>query len=70
VREVLAVRGERLAALAYRLDYGMGMVRESILVMGLDATLSLMHRGIEFDVDDFDAAIIELDRLHGRTDTH
>jgi hypothetical protein len=68
VREVLAVRDERLAALTYRLDYGNGMVRESIVVVGLDATLGRMHRSIEFDVDDVDGAIAELDRLQRQAD--
>jgi hypothetical protein len=68
IGEVLAIRGERLAALAYRLDYGNGMVRESIVVIGLDATLGLMRRSIEFDVDDVDGAIAELDRLHSQSE--
>ena len=39
--ETLAVRGERFAAVAVQIDYGNGMLRESIHVIGLDATLSL-----------------------------
>jgi hypothetical protein len=64
VREVLAVRGQRFAALIFRVDYGNGMVRESITVIGLDTTLRLLHRSVDFDDDDVDGAIDELDRLH------
>jgi hypothetical protein len=67
--DVLGVRGERFAAVVYHIDYGNGMVRESITVIGLDATLRLAHRFIDFDVDDIDAAIAALDRLHSQSDT-
>jgi hypothetical protein len=66
--DVLGVRGERFAAVVYSIDYGNGMVRESITVIGLDATLRLAHRFIDFDVDDIDGAIAELDRLHSQAD--
>lgn len=62
--ETLAVRGERFAALAVTIDYGNGMLRETIHVVALDATLSLVQRGLDFDVDDVDGALAELDRLH------
>ena len=47
--ETLAVRGERFAAVAVQTDYGNGMLRESINVIGLDATLSLLQRQVDFD---------------------
>jgi hypothetical protein len=68
--ETLAVRGERFAALAVQLDYGTGMLSESIFVIGLDATLSLAHRAFDFDRDNVDGAIAELDRLHRQADAN
>ncbi len=67
--ETLAVRGERFAAIVLRIDYGNGMVTESIHVFGLDATLSLVQCDVDFDLDDVDGAITELDRLHGLSET-
>jgi hypothetical protein len=66
--ETLAVRGERFAATAVRVDYGNGMVSENIAVFGLDATLSRLQTHVDFDIDDVDGAITELDRLHGQAD--
>ena len=60
----LAVRGERFAAISVVIDYGNGMVMESIHIYGLDARASLLQCDIDFDVDDVDGAIAELDRLH------
>jgi hypothetical protein len=62
--EILAVRGERFAAVAILTDYGNGMLSDAIDVIGLDATLSLMQRQVTFDRDDVDGAIAELDRMH------
>ena len=45
-------------------DYGNGMQRESIIVMALDAALRLAQRMVDFDTDEVDGAIAELDRLH------
>ncbi len=64
VLNVLAVRGERFAAALVCIDYGNGMLRESIQVLALDASLSLLQRQVDFDTEDIDAAIAELDRLH------
>jgi hypothetical protein len=64
--EVLAVRGERFAAVALQVDYGNGMVTESIHVVALDATLSVACRGIDFDLDDVEGAIAEMDRLQSQ----
>jgi hypothetical protein len=68
VREILGVRGDRFAAGVVDLDYGNGMMFESIHVIGLDDTLSLMYRSLDFDVDDIDGAIAELDRLQSQAD--
>jgi hypothetical protein len=64
VREVVAVRGDRFAACRLDLDYGNGMTTENIQVIGLDPTLTLLQVAIDFDADDVDGAITELDRLH------
>jgi hypothetical protein len=68
--EILAVRGDRFAAALLQLDYGNGSLFESIHVVALDATLSLAQRAVEFDIDDADGAIAELDRLHSQDDAH
>jgi hypothetical protein len=66
--ETVAVRGERFAACVLEIDYGNGMVSETLHVVGLDPTMRLMQRTIEFDVDDVDGANAELDRLHSQAD--
>ena len=66
--ETLAVRGERFAAMAVQTDYGNGMLTETINVNALDATLSLLQRQVDFDRDDVDGAIAELDRLHTQSE--
>ena len=65
--ETLAVRGERFAAVAVHVDYD-GLLLETISVVGLDATLGLLQREFDFDIDDVDGAIAELDRLHQQAD--
>jgi hypothetical protein len=67
--ETLAVRGERFAALAVETDYGNGMLLDSIIVIGLDATLSMVQRQVDFNLDDLDRAIAELDLMHSQADT-
>ena len=66
--ETLAVRGERFAGVAVRVDYGNGMTFDAIQVIGLDAALSLLQRVVDFDRDDVDGAIAELDRMHGQSE--
>ena len=66
--ETLAVRGERFAAVAAQTDYGNGMLTESIHVVGLDATLSVLQRQVYFDRDDVDRAIAELDRIQSQSE--
>jgi hypothetical protein len=68
--EVVGVRGERHAAVVYQIDYGNGMVRESISLIEVDETLRRAHRLIDFDVDDVDGAIAELDRMHRQAEEH
>ena len=66
--ETLAVRGERFAAVAAQTAYGNGMLTESIHVVGLDATLSVLQRQVYFDRDDVDRAIAELDRIQSQSE--
>jgi hypothetical protein len=66
--EIVAVRGERLAVCRAGVDYGNGWTTESIQVLQLDATLTLVQRSVHFDADDLDGAIAELDRLHTEAD--
>ena len=49
-------------------DYPNGWTTESIQVLELDASLSLLRRMFDFDLDDVDGAIAELDRLHSQAD--
>ena len=69
VLKILAVRGDRFVAGLVRIDYGDGMLFESIHILALDPTLSLMQREVDFDPQDSDAAIAELDRLHSQSET-
>jgi len=66
--KTLAVRGERFAAIAMEVDYGNGMTIESIHIFGLDPSASLLQREVDFDLDDVDGAIAELDRLHSQAE--
>jgi hypothetical protein len=53
---------------AAQTDYGNGMLSETINVIGLDATLSLLQRQVYFDFDDVEGAIAELDRMHSQSE--
>jgi hypothetical protein len=68
MHEILAVRGDRIAVCRVSVDYSDGWTTESIEVLELDASLSLLRRMFDFDHDDVDAAIAELDRLHSQAD--
>jgi hypothetical protein len=68
VSEILAVRGDRFVAALVRIDYGNGMLLEAVHVFALDATLSLVQREVDFDIDDVEGAIAELDRLYSQAD--
>ena len=69
MHEILAVRGDRIAACRVSVDYPNGWTTESIQVLELDASLRLLRRTFDFDPDDVDAAIAELDRLHSQAET-
>ena len=68
--EIIAVRGERLVAARLAVDYDIGFVLEAIQVLELDATVTRVQRAFDFDVDDVDTVIAELDRLHSQADTN
>ena len=63
--EVIAVRGEWSAAVLERVVYGgRDMYLEFITVVDLDPVGDRWRRLVDFDLDDREAAIAELDRLH------
>ena len=64
IPEVLAVRGDRLAAIVVNVDYGNGNVAEHAHCLQLDPTLRLFQRQWDFDLSDVASAIAELDRAH------
>lgn len=64
VQRVIAIRGQLSAAMNVSLDYGDDMFVDNILLFQLDANHELMHRLMVFDLDDVDAAVAELDRMH------
>ena len=68
VHQILAVRGERLVAARLVVDYDIGFVLEAIQMLQLDATVTRVQRAFDFDVDDVDTVIAELDRLHSQAD--
>lgn len=65
VQEVIAVRGRRLVALRVRHTFtDQDIYLESIYVIQYDRPVFLTERTVLFDIEDKEAAIIELDRLH------
>ena len=63
--EVIAVRGEWSAAVLERVVYGgRDMYLEFITVVDLDPVGDRWRRLVDFDLDDREAAIAELDGLH------
>ena len=61
---VLAVRGDRLALVRWRVVFGNGFVSEMLGVQQFDELIERHERLVVFDVDDVDSALAELDRLH------
>jgi hypothetical protein len=68
VPEVIALRDESSATMNIVLDYGNDTVVDNIACLVLDTSLRLMRRLIIFDLDDREAAIAELERLHAEFD--
>ena len=64
IPEVIAVRDQRIAATVLVIDYGDGMFTDMIACVRFDPQLRRLQRRVLFDLDDRDAAIAELDRMH------
>jgi len=64
VVEVVATRGQWSAAVVESTDLGDDMAMEYITCFQLDSTTRLMRRSFNFNVDDREAAVAELDRMH------
>jgi hypothetical protein len=64
INDVFSVRGQCLAALTEKTDYGNDMHSEFFLIIQIDPSLERHRRSLVFDPDDHDAATAELDRLH------
>ena len=60
----VAVRGERLALVHWRVGYEDGMGTELLAVGQYDERVQITQRVIAFDLEDINAAIVELDRMH------
>jgi hypothetical protein len=68
IPEVIAVRGQRIAAMTLVIDYGNDMHNDMILCARFDPQLQLQQRVVQFDVDARDAAIAEVDRMQAEID--
>jgi hypothetical protein len=66
--EVIAVRGQRIAAFTSVNDFGNDMHLANINCVCLDPQLRLQQRLVFFDVDARDAAIAEVDRMHAEVE--
>lgn len=64
IREVIAVREQRSAAMVVHIDFGNEMVNEFINCVWLDEGLERLRRVAHYDVSDATAAIDDLDRTH------
>lgn len=64
VVQIVATRGQRLALAHNRIEYPDGIAIELLSLVQLAADLGRMEIEIDFDVDDVEAALAELDRLH------
>lgn len=68
MRRVIAVRDQNAAAVEMVLDYGGDGESPSLDGFVFDSKLESLRRMFSFDIDDRDAAIAELDRLHAEID--
>jgi len=68
LHEILAIRGERIVAGVIEVDYGNGMIVDTIEVVELDSSVRRLQRVVDFDADDIDGAIAELDWLARQAD--
>lgn len=63
-RDVLAVRGDRLVLTRVVDRHGDGSTREFLAIGDFDGDPVQARRTVMFDLEDFDLAMEELDRLH------
>jgi hypothetical protein len=68
IAEVIAVRGQRSVAFVEVVDYGEDTLVEVITCCRLDSDLRRIECLVILDVNDRDAAIAELDRMHAEID--
>lgn len=68
IPEVIAVRGQRVAATALVIDYGNEAYTDMIACVRFDPQLRRLQRRVLFDIDARVAAIAELDRMHAEID--
>ena len=66
--EYLAARGERLILNRVMTRFADGSVKDYLTVVQWNPALTKCERQVRFDVDDLDAALAELDRLHTEID--
>jgi len=64
ITEIMAIRGHRCAAVAFTMDYGNDVITDALEVIRLDSQFVNLQLLVAFDLDDRDAAIAELDRMH------
>jgi hypothetical protein len=62
---VVAVRGDRLALARWSVGFGDDIPTEMLGLQQYDENVDLVERLVVFDTDNVEAAIAELDRLHG-----
>jgi hypothetical protein len=67
VPRIIAVRGERLALITSNTSFTDGTEIETLAVALFDTEMRLL-RFVEFDNDDEESALAELDRLHAELD--
>jgi len=68
IPEVIAVRGQRIAAITAVVDYGNDMRTDMISCLRLGPQLQQLQRAVVFDIDACDLAIAELDRMQAEID--
>jgi hypothetical protein len=61
---IAEVRGDRLVLGRFRLDYAGSPAGDGLLIVQFDRRIDLCERMVNFDIDDIDAAMTELDTLH------
>ncbi len=66
--EPIAVRGDRLALVSAWIRYANGTSREALSVVVFDREVRQSTRHVNFEPDDLDAAMTELDRIHRTLD--